>query len=46
MPIATHITDDVMIYSNKIKKELDENGLRTKIDDRNIRPEINIMIGK
>ena len=38
MPIATHISDDVIIYSTNIKKELENSGLRTKIDDRNIRP--------
>jgi len=38
MPIATHISDDVLVYSNKIKKDLEKCGIRTKIDDRNIRP--------
>ncbi len=38
MPVATHISDDVIIYSKKIKDDLHNNGIRTKIDDRNIRP--------
>ena len=38
MPVATHISDDVIIYSKKIKEDLHNNGIRTKIDDRNIRP--------
>ena len=38
MPIATHISEEVLIYSQKIKEELHSNGIRTKIDDRDIRP--------
>ena len=38
MPIAAHISDEVMIYSNRVAAELGKNGIRNKLDDRDIRP--------
>ena len=38
MPIASHISEDVMVYAKKIESDLRKVGIRTKIDDRNIRP--------
>jgi prolyl-tRNA synthetase len=38
MPIASHISEDVMVYAKKIESDLLKSGIRTKIDDRNIRP--------
>ena len=38
MPIATHISKDVLIRAKDIEKELKKHGIRTKMDDRDIRP--------
>ncbi len=38
MPIATHISEEVMKYSKIIESKLTKFGLRIKIDDRDIRP--------
>jgi prolyl-tRNA synthetase len=37
MPVATHISPDVIVMAKNIKNILADSGIRTKIDDRDIR---------